>query len=308
MLQTVPEVLPARQAGEATKRLWTDAIAANTRRAYTSALASLDHWLGDRPLTDEALAAYLGHLDEEGKAPGTAELAVTAARFRAKVLEQPSPAGPQTEMALKGFRREGRAERGRGQSDPFTADQVQLMQGRAFEPRPRGRGMESAALATERGRVDAALVGLLFQTAMRRSEAAALEWRDIEPGRDAGTLLVTVRKSKTNQDGQKDIRFMNGAPAKAVEILRAHCGAQGLVFGGMSDHTINRRVKALAAHCGLKGRFTSHSGRIGLASELTFRGASEQEVMNAGNWKGVGMVRHYSAGAVAERGAVAKYL
>ena len=59
---------------------------------------------------------------------------------------------------------------------------------------------------------------------------------------------------------------------------------------------------------GIKARVTAHSGRVGLASELTARGASTTEVMLAGNWKTARMVAHYSAGATAERGAVRKYL
>ena len=51
-----------------------------------------------------------------------------------------------------------------------------------------------------------------------------------------------------------------------------------------------------------------HSGRVGLASELTSRGASTTDVMLAGNWKTSRMVAHYSAGATAQRGAVARYL
>ena len=55
-------------------------------------------------------------------------------------------------------------------------------------------------------------------------------------------------------------------------------------------------------------RDTAHSGRVGLASELTAAGASTTETMLAGGWKTARMVAHYSAGASAERGAVAKYL
>ena len=43
-------------------------------------------------------------------------------------------------------------------------------------------------------------------------------------------------------------------------------------------------------------------------SELTAAGASTTETMLAGGWKTARMVAHYSAGASAERGAVAKYL
>ena len=47
---------------------------------------------------------------------------------------------------------------------------------------------------------------------------------------------------------------------------------------------------------------------MGLASELTARGASTTAVMRAGAWKTARMVAHYSAGATAELGAVARYL
>ena len=298
--------LPSR-VGAAAKQLITDSLAKNTRRTYSSALAQLDAWLDGRELNDENLADYLGHLDDQGKAPATASIAVTAARFYARMLEEPSPAGPLTEMALKGFRREGRAERGRGQSSAFTDAEVKLMQRRACEPRPRGRGMEKKETAEARGAVDAALVGVLYQGALRRSEAAAMQWRDVKRGRNKGTLLIKVRKSKTNQDGKPDVRLVKGGTARALEAIRGK-GARGRVFKGLSEHSINRRVKALAAHCGIDKRITSHSCRIGHASELTARGASAQEVMNSGNWKSARMVAHYAAGATAERGAVSKYL
>ena len=77
---------------------------------------------------------------------------------------------------------------------------------------------------------------------------------------------------------------------------------------GLSPLQIQRRVTAAAHAAGIEARLTAHSGRVGLASELTARGASTTEVMLAGNWRTARMVAHYSAGATAERGAVAKYL
>ena len=50
----------------------------------------------------------------------------------------------------------------------------------------------------------------------------------------------------------------------------------------MSEH--------FAAAAGLERRVTAHSGRVGLASELTSRGASTTDVMLAGNWKTSRMV------------------
>ena len=68
------------------------------------------------------------------------------------------------------------------------------------------------------------------------------------------------------------------------------------------------RFTAAAQAAGLERRVTTHSGRVGLASELTARGASTTDGMLAGNWKSSRMVAHYSAGTTAERAAVARYL
>ena len=86
-----------------------------------------------------------------------------------------------------------------------------------------------------------------------------------------------MRRSKTDQEGTAaDVRYLKSGAAAAV--------------------------------AGLPERLTAHSGRVGLASELTARGASTTAVMLAGAWKTARMVAHYSAGATAELGAVARYL
>ena len=78
---------------------------------------------------------------------------------------------------------------------------------------------------------------------------------------------------------------------------------------GLSPLQIQRRFTAAARAAGIEARLTAHSGRVGLASELTAqRRESTTEVMLAGNWKTSRMVAHYSAGATAERGAVKKFL
>ena len=75
---------------------------------------------------------------------------------------------------------------------------------------------------------------------------------------------------------------------------------------GLCPLQIQRRFTAAARAAGIEACVTAHSGRVGLASELTARGASTTEVMLTGNWRTSRMVAHYSA--TAERGAVAKYL
>ena len=75
-----------------------------------------------------------------------------------------------------------------------------------------------------------------------------------------------------------------------------------------SPQAVERRFTAAAEAAGLERRVTAHSGRVGLATELSSRGASTTDVMLAGNWKTSRMVAHYSAPATVERGAVARYV
>ena len=306
-LETITRTPAPVAVSDATLNLFQDSVALNTRRAYAAALRRLDAWLDGQQLTDAALADYLGQLDAQGRAPSTANAVVAAARFRSRLAGQPTPAGPLTERALRGFHRQGRTERGRGQSAALTYDDVLTMQAKADEPRKRGRGRETAMQAASRGRVDRALIGVLFQGGLRRSEAAALLWRDVQPGSEPGTLLIRVRRSKTNQDGaDTDTRLVKNGTTAALDAIRGADDAP--VFGGLSPQSINNRVRSLASHAGLDAsRITAHSARIGLASELTRRGESTTETMLAGNWKTSRMVAHYAAGAKAERGAVAKY-
>ena len=157
--------------------------------------------------------------------------------------------------------------------------------------------------------MDGAIVACLFMAGMRRSEVAALEWRDLEDGAD-GTIRIVVRTSKTNRDdAAADVRLVKNGFADALRSSRpADTAPDAKVFGGRDAQTIGRRFQRTAKAAGIARKLSAHSGRVGLASELTARGASEQEVMLAGAWKTSRMVTHYSAGARAEWGAVAKYL
>ena len=157
----------------------------------------------------------------------------------------------------------------------------------------------------------AVIASLLFMGGLRRSEVAALRWADVTDARDGDGVLLTVRTSKTNQEGDAaDVRYLKNGAANAIRTVRADWpdAAPTDRVVGLSPVQIQRRFTAAARAAGIEARVTAHSGRVGLASELTARGASTTEVMLAGNWKTARMVAHYSAGATAERGAVRKYL
>ena len=319
MLQTIPPdpaalarrpdpAGPLAVATPTTRKLADASLSVNTRRAYAGALRRLDTWRGTAPVDDASLAVYLGELFEAGRAPATAALAVAAVRCRAKLAGQPDPAGAATARVLGGYRRTA-ADRGRGQAAPLRADGLAAILATANRPRTDGRGVESTTTAQRRGRLDAVIASLLFMGGLRRSEVSALEWRDVSDARDGDGVLLTVRTSKTNQEGDAtDVRYLKNGAAKAIRTLRAADAAPTDRVIGLSPLQIQRRFTAAARAAGIEARVTAHSGRVGLASELTARGASTTEVMLAGNWKTARMVAHYSAGATAERGAVAKYL
>ena len=299
---------PLAVATPTTRKLADASISRNSRLAYAGALRRLDTWRGTALVDDASLAVYLGTIFEAGRAPATAALAVAAVRFRAKLAGQPDPAGECTARVLAGYRRTA-ADRGRGQAAPLSADGLAAILATAERPRTDGRGVESHTTAQRRGRTDAVIAGLLFMGGLRRAEVSALEWRDVADASDGDGVLITVRTSKTNQEGDTaDVRYLKNGAAKAIRTLRTADAAPTDRVIGLSPLQIQRRFTAAARAAGIEARLTAHSGRVGLASELTARGASTTEVMLAGNWRTSRMVAHYSAGATAERGAVKKYL
>ena len=175
--------------------------------------------------------------------------------------------------------------------------------------------------AADRGATDKAIVAVLFQGGLRRSEAAALRWgavQDAADGRRGRGIVVYGRRSKNDQDGTAaDVRYLKNGCASALRQLRDRLTVQrsGLrpdgtaqVLGGINGQSIARRLTAAASAAGIEGRITGHSGRVGLAVELTRRGAPEQATAKAGGWKSSRMVAHYSAAVAAEQGAVATCL
>ena len=135
--------------------------------------------------------------------------------------------------------------------------------------------------------------------------------RESRPGLRGGRRLAR------SDFGAADVRYLKNGCAAALRQLRDRLTVQrsGLrpdgtaqVLGGINGQSIARRLTAAASAAGIEGRITGHSGRVGLAVELTRRGAPEQATAKAGGWKSSRMVNHYAAAVAAEQGAVATYL
>lgn len=311
-----PAGLPAT-LDDAVARALAASLSDHTRRLYRSQGRMFARWcaahgVSPLPATPETVARYLTARAEAGAKVGT----VHTARAAIAAMHTGRPDNPchsaLVRSTVRGLARLYRQPQ--RQAAPLTADVLAAIFATATLPRRWGRGMESPAAAKRRGALDKAIAGLLFHAGLRRSEAAALVWGDLEPGHRAGTLLVHVRQSKTNQAGRGgDVRMVKdveGGPqaAAAVVALRPDPPDPAARVLGIGPEAICRRIAAAARAAGLEGQFSGHSGRVGLAVELTRRDASMHSIMLAGGWRSAAMVARYSAGVRAEAGAVARYL
>ena len=90
------------------------------------------------------------------------------------------------------------------QAEALTMEVMAAIRATALQPR-RGRGgiMETEAYARRRGRLDIALIALMRDCLLRRSEAAAVRWTHISADID-GTGRLYIGMSKTDQEGERE--------------------------------------------------------------------------------------------------------
>ena len=208
--------------------------------------------------------------------------------------------------SLKGCGR--RLARPQRQACALTADVLAVFRLTAAQPRKRGCGMETPEQAEERGKFDVALVAALSDAGLRRSEAVALTWGDVQRW-DDGSGRITVIRSKTDAEAAGAVVAITPAAMRALDAIRpAGVGGGQKVFG-LSESQIARRVKAVARAAGLPDWefFSGHSGRVGMARRMAQNGAPTHEIERQGRWKqGGGMVGRYTRGETA--GSALRYL
>ena len=251
-----------------------DAKAANTRRAYASAWKLFCDWtvLTGRqamPAAPQHVAIYLGHLAAEGKSLATtnqARSAISHAHAAEGVSQNENPARhPVVAEMIKGWRNQAPPP---AQVDALTAPALARIRETARLPR-RGRGanMESPETAHARGATDLAIIGMMSDGGLRRSEAAALTWYDMEFWGD-GTARITIQKSKNSPEpatvavtettarALQDIQPAGTRPAASTGVRpdRPDAGQPDTSRGQ------SRRPR--------RDGFSGHSGRIGMARRM----------------------------------------
>ena len=292
---TAPPGLPAMLDGATRDRLEA-ALAASrspaTRRAYRTAWGAwrswaLAHGTPAIPAAPEAVAAYLAH--RAGNAAGMATLRMASAAISAahELAGLASPCQDRiVRTAMRGF---GRQAAGTGavtrQARGLTAEAVAAIRGAFGDP-----GRTSARAAR-----DLALVSVMSEAGLRRSEAAALRWADVTPEAD-GSGRLTVRRSKTDPAAAGAVVAITARAMADLDQLAALQGTRdpaAPVFG-LSDRQIARRIAGAAKAAGLGDGFSGHSGRVGMAQRMTRHGAPAAAVMRQGRWATVRMVARYT--------------
>ena len=294
---------------EPTARLVEKSFAKNTTRNRKQALKQFQEWLQGRPISDGLLAEYITHLFDEGKAPGTISIVVSAVKWYLKHRNGGTPVElPVTSATLSGIRREGR-ERGRGQRNGLTWLEVEKI------------CAVQEADGTLRGIRNSAILRVMSDGLLRISEVTELRIADL----DDNTLRV--RYSKTDQEGQGEHLYLCEDTRKVVkEWLERSELAEGYLFRRMTargdnlyidkepgepypltDDGVRKIIKQSAARVGLTDKVSGHSARIGSAVSLAQAGASLVDIQVAGRWKDPGMPAHYARAQFAERGAIARF-
>ena len=292
-----------REAAQAVASGLRDAKADNTRRSYASAWRRFQGWADAGghpalPATPQTVALYLGHLAANGKSLATIQQVRSAISHRhttAGVQKADNPAlHPVVAEALKGWRNRAPAPK---QAGALTADALARVREVLRLPR-RGRGghMESLETAHRRAALALAIIGVLADGGLRRSEAAALTWGDVELWAD-GSGQLTIKKGKNQPEPQTVA--VTPATARALrETLPDDVDPAALVFG-LTGEALANRVRAAARAAGLGDGFTGHSGRIGMARRMVAAGAPNAAVQRQGRWKHGDMVARYTRGEAA---------
>ena len=265
------------------------ARAPSTRRVHASQWRRFTTWAESRKATPlqaspSAIAAYLS----ERAATGAS---IAAAHADANLEDPCSHPGVRRTMA--GLAR--MLGRGAKQAAPLTSDVAAAIRATAMRPRqgPSGR-MESGRVAERRGLLDIAMVSVMRDALLRRSEASALVWDDIERMSD-GSGRLTVRRSKTDQTSEGRVLFLSARTMGDLAALRPVHDYQGeqRVFG-LSGSQIGRRIARACEVAGFPGAFSGHSPRVGMAQDLAANGTELPALMEAGRWESPTMPARYT--------------
>lgn len=294
------------------------AYSVNTLKTYDIGYRNWARWASDHgvqvfPAKPEHLEMWLVSLAHEDKTPSTRRTYLAGVAHHHLEHDGPNPAHDlRVRLLLRGLARNA-ATGGYTpkQAAPLRWCHIQRIADTAHRPRnnqPGGRA-ENADQARQRADVDIAMVAVAHDAALRCCELLALRWADIEPAQTNQCGTVTIRRSKTDQDGQGAVVPISAFASQALARLRPHNPIPDQHIFDLSPSTLNRRIKTAARTAGIDAEhISSHSPRIGMAHDLAAHGASMHGLTQAGRWKNPATAAYYARRLTAHHTEAAKYL
>lgn len=299
-----PDLLPAEGAPKSRETLPAEAAAIvrayqqaskadSTVRAYRSDAQVFQAWcarFGFRslPATPDAVAAFIVHEAEEGRAASTLGRRLAAIRYAHKLAKVADPTDDEgVHAAIKGARRKLKVAP--KQKAAATAEVLTAILMRTPD--------------TLTGKRDRALLALGFAGAFRRSELVALDVADLVE--DPEGLRVRVRRSKTDQEGRGlEKAIPHGRFIRPVALVREWLDAAGIVEGPvfrpvsrsgnvrspdpgtakpprLTTQAVADIIKKYTSAAGLDAStFGAHSLRAGYITTAAERGADLARIMD----------------------------
>ena len=215
----------------------------NTHRVYGTQWRIFTGWCDEVGLTSLpaeplTVARYLAARANSGASIATIRWPRRPSRKRTSGPSWKSPCrDPGVRASLKGWGR--RLAKPQRQSGALTADVLAVIRLISIQPRKRGRGIETPEQAAERARFDLALVAVLSDGGLRRSEASSLTWGDVVRWND-GSGRITVIRSKTDAEAQGAVVAITPVAVKALDAIRPMGVANDEKVFGLSESQIAR--------------------------------------------------------------------
>lgn len=276
------------------------ARAANTKRAYQNDWHDFTSWCAEQglqplPAAPQTIALYLTARAETHRVSSLQRrLSAISQAHQAAGFPPISTRQEPLHSVWMGIKRDkGTAQRGKA---PVVTEEL--------------RAMVATLPDSLLGIRDRALLLLGFAGAFRRSELVSLDVDDVNMTRDG--VIVTLRRSKTDQEGQGQkigIPYGSNPATCPVRALQAWLEASGITEGPLfraidrhgnlqpgrlSDKAVALVVKRWAAAAGLDPtKYAGHSLRAGLATAAAAAGVNERVIMNQTRHRSVMMVRRY---------------
>lgn len=272
------------------------AYAPSTMRSYRTDVEAFETWCLQHNVTafPAELSTVCRFLEDQGKekAPNTVRRRLYAIRKIHRLLKLPDPThDEEINLTFRRIKRQ-RAVRPR-QAKGLTRDNLDLLL--------RGEPDDAWGLRNR------AMLTLGYELLTRRSELIALRDEDLQLRSD-NTYRVTIRRCKSDRDGQGRLAFTSKATAELIREWRQLRGPHvewlfcpiyhgKAVNRNLSATTLSSIIRHAAERAGFSDEdieaFTGHSMRVGAAQDLLRRGFDTAAIMRAGGWKSLTTLTRY---------------